>query len=140
MAKYQVTPVMLHIDGFASRQVDMVEYTFSQATDKEGQTVGVPRGGKMKITVKAMNNGNCELLNWMCEKALMKNGKIEFMRLDDQNNKMKEIRFVGAYCVEYLEHWEDPGTSSKKLTHYETITITCRNIINQSVMWNNDWL
>ena len=140
MAKSQGTPVTLCIDGFAPRQVDVLDYSFSQATDKEGQTVGIPRGGKMKITVKAKNNGNCELFNWMCEKALMKNGKIVFMRLDDQSNLMKEISFIGAYCVEYSEHWEDPRGGASKLTHTETITITCKDIFNQSVIWNNDWM
>ena len=32
-----VTPVVLEIDGFAQREVMMVDYKFDQATDREGQ-------------------------------------------------------------------------------------------------------
>ena len=54
----------------------MVTYTFSQATDKEGQMTGIPRGGKITIRVKAMNDGNPDLLHWMIQQALPKNGRI----------------------------------------------------------------
>ncbi len=33
-----VTPVVLAIDGFAEREVMMVDYKFGQATDREGQS------------------------------------------------------------------------------------------------------
>ena len=134
------SPVTLKVDGFKDRQVDAIEYTFTQAIDKEGQTTGLPRGGLIKLTVKALNDGNCELFNWMCNSALALNGKIEFMRSDDQGIKMKDIRFLGAYCVGYTEHWENPGNSKNSLTHWENIVITCKEIINQAVMWNNEWL
>ena len=49
-----VTPVTLEIDGFAAREVMMVDYKFDQATDREGQIAGIPRGGKVTIRVKAM--------------------------------------------------------------------------------------
>lgn len=57
-----VTPVVLAIDGFAEREVMMVDYKFDQATDREGQIAGIPRGGKVNIRVKAMNDGNNELI------------------------------------------------------------------------------
>ena len=56
-----VTPVVLAIDGFAEREVMMVDYKFGQATDREGQIAGIPRGGKVNVRVKAMNDGNNEL-------------------------------------------------------------------------------
>ena len=34
-----VTPVTLEIDGFAAREVMMVDYKFDQATDREGHVV-----------------------------------------------------------------------------------------------------
>ena len=133
------TPVTLMVDGFKPREVDNVSYQFTQATDKEGQTTGIPRGGKITLRVKAMNDGNCELLNWMCEKSLAKGGKIEFMRSDDTTKKMKDVEFKGAYCVEYLEHWEDPTTAKDGLAHWEKITITCKEITNQAVTYENEW-
>jgi hypothetical protein len=132
------TPVTLLVDGFKEREVAGISYTFAQATDKEGQTTGIPRGGKIKIKVKALNDGNCELLSWMCDKSLAKGGKIEFMNSADATKKMKDVEFNGAYCVEYLEHWEDT-IKAEDLAHWEEITITCKEIINQSVTYENDW-
>jgi len=132
------TPVTLKVDGFKEREVAMVEYSFSQATDKEGQTTGIPRGGKIKIKVKARNDGNNELLSWMCDKSLAKDGIIEFMNSSDATKKMKDIAFRGAYCVEFEEKWIDT-TKPEDLAHWELITITCKEIENQSVDYVNDW-
>ena len=60
-----VTPVTLEIKDFAPREVIMVDYKFDQATDREGQIAGIPRGGRLQIRVKAMNDGNNELIAWM---------------------------------------------------------------------------
>ena len=134
------TPVTLMVDGFADREVASVKYSFNQATDKEGQTTGIPRGGKITIKVKALNNGNCELLTWMVNKALMKSGKIEFMNSSDADKHMKDIQFEGAYCVDFTENWEDTQADSKAaLAHWEEITITCQKITNQQVEYTNDW-
>jgi len=132
------TPVTLLVDGFKPREVAMVEYTFSQATDKEGQTTGIPRGGKIKIKVKALNDGTNELLSWMCDKSLAKDGKIEFMNSSDATKKMKDVEFKGAYCVDFEEKWIDT-TKAEDLAHWELITITCKEITNQSVTYENDW-
>ena len=133
------TPVTLTVDGFKPREVAMVEYAFTQATDKEGQTTGIPRGGKITIKVKAMNDGTNELLNWMCDKSLAKDGKIEFMNSSDAEKKMKDVEFKGAYCVDFQECWVDT-TKPEDLAHWELITITCKSITNQSVTYENDWL
>lgn len=39
------TPVTLKVDGFKDREVLKVDYSFTQATDTEGQMAGIPRGG-----------------------------------------------------------------------------------------------
>ena len=132
------TPVTLKVDGFKDREVAMVDYVFSQATDKEGQTTGIPRGGIITIRVKAMNDGNCELLSWMCDPSLAKNGKIEFMNSSDVSKKMKDVEFKGAYCVKFEEKWFDT-TKADDLAHWEEITISCKEITNQSVTYENEW-
>ena len=132
------TPVTLLVDGFKPREVAMVEYAFSQSTDKEGQTTGIPRGGKIIIKVKAMNDGTNELLDWMIDKSLAKSGKLEFMNSADAKKKMKDVEFKEAYCVDYTESWTDT-TKAEDLAHWELITITCKEITNQSVTYTNDW-
>ena len=53
-----VTPVTLEVKDFAAREVLLVDYKFNQATDREGQITGIPRGGRVNVRVKAMNDGN----------------------------------------------------------------------------------
>lgn len=134
------TPVTLKIDGFQEREVKMVTYTFNQQTDSEGQMAGIPRGGKITIRVKAKNDGNPELLHWMIQQAMPKDGTISF--LDTKTNaKMKDIEFKDGYCVDYREYWEDKTSASDNSDspHYEEIVISCREIKNGPVTYTNEW-
>jgi len=135
------TPVSLKIDGFADREVAAVTYSFNQTIDKENQPAGTPRGGKIVIRVKAMNDGNAELLHWMAKPSLMKNGSIVFMNSADTEKEMKSVKFENAYCVDFVEHWEDVQADQKdsSLAHWEEITISCKKIVNGPVTYENDW-
>ena len=126
------TPVKLEIDGYKEREVLMVTYEFDQATDIEGQMSGIPRGGKITIRVKALNDGTPDLLAWMVERNLPKNGVVTFM--ETQTGKvMKTIKFTNGYCIDFDEKWED------KKGHFEEIVITCQKIEFGSVVFENDW-
>jgi len=126
------TPVTMKVDGYKDREVMMVTYEFDQSTDVEGQMAGIPRGGKIKVRVKALNDGTPELLAWMIERNLPKNGEIEF--LETKTGKaMKSIKFTNGYCVDFDEKWED------KQGHFEEIEITCKAIEVGSVKYENDW-
>jgi hypothetical protein len=109
-----------------------VTYEFNQSTDVEGQMVGIPRGGKIQVRVKALNDGTPDLLAWMTERNLPKNGTIDF--LETKTGKaMKSIKFTNGYCVNFEEKWED------KLGHFEEVTITCKQIEVGSVKYENEW-
>ena len=126
------TPVVMKVADYKDREVQMVTYEFDQATDVEGQMAGIPRGGKIQVRVKALNDGTPDLLAWMTERNLGKNGKIEF--LETKTGKaMKTIEFTNGYCVEFEEKWED------KMGHFEEITITCKKIEFGNVVYENDW-
>ena len=126
------TPVTMKVDGYKDREVMMVTYEFDQSTDVEGQMAGIPRGGKIKVRVKALNDGTPELLAWMIERNLPKNGEIDF--LETKTGKaMKSIKFTNGYCVDFDEKWED------KQGHFEEIEITCKAIEVGSVKYENDW-
>ena len=126
------TPVKLEIDGYKEREVMMVTYEFDQATDVEGQMAGIPRGGQITIRVKALNDGTPDLLAWMVERNLPKNGTITFQETKT-GKVMKTIKFTNGYCVNFYEHWED------KKGHFEEIVITCQKIEFESVTFENDW-
>ena len=122
----------IEIDGYQEREVLMVTYEFDQATDVEGQMSGIPRGGKIQIRVKAHNSGTPDLLAWMIERNLPKNGTITFSETKT-GKTMKTIKFTNGYCVNFDEKWED------RQGHYEEIVITCQKIEFESVVFENDW-
>ena len=127
-----VTPVVLEVKDFAPREVMMVDYKFDQATDREGQIAGIPRGGKVTVRVKALNDGNNELIAWMLDPTSPKDFSVKFVNTVD-GAAMKEIKGTNCYCINYIEKWED------KLGHFEEIVITCKQIEFGNVKYENDW-
>ena len=47
------TPVVMKVADYKDREVQMVSYEFDQEIDREGQMTGIPRGGKIRVRVKA---------------------------------------------------------------------------------------
>ena len=127
-----VTPVTLEVKDFEAREVMMVDYKFDQATDREGQIAGIPRGGRLSIRVKAMNDGNSQLLQWMLAPNDPRDFTVTFFNTVD-GSTMKELKGTGCYCINYKEKWED------KLGHFEEITVTCKEIAVGSVKFENEW-
>ncbi len=126
------TPVQLAVKDFEAREVILVDYAFNQATDREGQIAGIPRGGKVKVRVKAMNDGNNQLLQWMLAANDPRDMKITFYNTVD-GSTMKEIEGKGCYCIHYIEKWEDGEE------HYEEIEIVCQTLKNGPVSFDNPW-
>lgn len=91
-----ITPVQLSVKDFETREVMMIDYTFSQTTDREGQISGIPRGGRIDIRVKAMNDGNNQLLQWMLSPNDPRDIKITFYNTID-GSTMKELEGTGCY-------------------------------------------
>ncbi len=126
------TPVQLAVKDYEAREVIMVDYQFNQATDREGQIAGIPRGGRVKVRVKAMNDGNNQLLQWMLGANDPRDMKITFYNTVD-GSTMKELEGKGCYCVKYTEVWEDGQE------HYEEIEIVCQVLKNGPVQFENPW-
>ena len=91
-----VTPVILKVKDFENREVLMVDYKFNQATDREGQIAGIPRGGRLKVRVKAMNDGNSQLLQWMLAPNDPRDFTVTFQNTVD-GSTMKELKGTGCY-------------------------------------------
>jgi hypothetical protein len=132
------TPVTLFVDGFKEREVQAFSYSFNQAVDKENQPSGIPRGGQLKITVKAHNSGTPELMHWMLVQDMKKKGKLQIMQSNDVKTKMKDIEFEDAYCVDYKEEWLD-DIKGGNIAHIEVIILSCKMIKNQQVSFENEW-
>ena len=127
-----VTPVILKIKDFADREVMLVDYKFNQETDREGQISGIPRGGQVTIRVKALNDGNPELLAWMLAPNDPRDVEVGFTNTVD-GSAMKTLKGTGCYCIHYREYWADGEE------HYEEINIVCQKLENGSVAFENAW-
>ena len=127
-----VTPVQLAVQDFEPREVILVDYAFTQATDIEGQIAGIPRGGRITIRVKAMNDGNNQLMQWMLAPNDPRDLKVTFSNTID-GTTMKEIEGKGCYCIHYVEKWEDGEQ------HFEEMQIVCQELKNGPVSFENPW-
>lgn len=127
-----VTPVVLSVNNFEDREVYKVDYKFTQKTDVEGQLDGIPRGGRINVIVKALNDGNTQLLQWMLNPTDARDIKVIFNSTKD-GSVMKTIAGKGCYCVHYKEHWAD------RQLHSEEISIVCQELSVGSVEYKNIW-
>ena len=127
-----VTPVTLEVKDFEQREVIMIDYKFEQATDREGQIAGIPRGGTVNIRVKAMNDGNTQMLQWMLAPNDPRDFTVTFFNTVD-GSTMKELKGTGCYCTNYKEMWEDGKE------HFEEMEIVCQNLANGPVSYENPW-
>ena len=127
-----VTPVQLAVKDFVVREVMMVDYGFHQATDREGQISGIPRGELITIRVKAMNDGNNQLLQWMLAPSDPRDFTITYYNTVD-GSTMKQLKGTNCYCIHYVEKWEDGQE------HYEEIKLACQKFENGPVAYVNPW-
>lgn len=120
-------------DGIAEREVLFVRYELNQQTDLEGQPTGTVRGGKIYIKVKSNDDGYSDLMEWMCDAYMSKNGSILF--LNRQGGEMKRLVFKEGYMVEYAETYDNKND----IQQFEEFTITCKEIQVGGVLHDNRW-
>jgi len=127
-----VTPVLMEVKDFAPREVLMVDYKFTQATDREGQIAGLPRGGIITVRVKALNDGNAQLMQWILNPTDPRDVNIKFQNTIDGKD-MKTLKGTACYCIHYKEYWADNEE------HYEEVNIVCQKLENGPVVYDNPW-
>ena len=125
--------VTLKADGIKDREVSHVEYELTQQTDIEGQPTGTTRGGQIKVTVKSTSDGNTEILEWMCDSYMSKNGSITFP--NRKGTDMKTLEFTEGYVVHYKEIFDD----SDDKRQVEEFTISAKEIKVGNASHNNRW-
>lgn len=132
-------PVRLEVKEFKQPAREVASYTiqFNQPTDIEGQIAGNVRGGKINLRLKVLNIGNTDLVRWMTNDWEVHDGEILFINTTN-GNKMKTLAFEKAYCVDYIEHWED-DIYEPLLAHWEEITISCKKITIEQAEFENTW-
>jgi hypothetical protein len=123
----------INADGIKEREVLYVRYELNQQTDVEGQPTGTTRGGKIYVKVKSTDDGNTDLMEWMCDTYMSKGGTISFP--NRQGGEMKNLQFKEGYVVEYAETYD----STNALLQYEEFTISAKEIQVGNAHHNNRW-
>ncbi|KMQ68623.1 hypothetical protein ACM39_08995 [Chryseobacterium sp. FH2] len=91
----------LELDGNTYNILECT-YKFVQPVNESGKPDGIPVGGE--IFIKIESTGKSDLLNWMLDHSLVKNGKIIYFRRDAMS-RLQELTFEKAYCIEFAEHF-----------------------------------
>lgn len=129
--KYRL--VTLNADGIKERQVIYLHYEFSQQTDIEGQPVGRTRGGKITLRVRTPKDGNTDIVEWMCDSFMCKNGTISIPTLE--GGELKKITFTDGYVISYSETYD----RRQELVLHEEFTISAKVIKVGDAKHDNNW-
>lgn len=129
--KYRL--VTLNADGIKERQVIYFHYELEQQTDIEGQPVGRTRGGKITVRVRTPKDGNTDIVEWMCDTNMSKNGAITVPSLS--GGDLKTIEFIDGFCVSYSETFD----RRQELIMHEEFTISAKIIKIGNAVHDNNW-
>ncbi|MCH5224507.1 MAG: hypothetical protein J1D77_00860 [Muribaculaceae bacterium] len=120
-------------DGIQEREILFVKYELNQKTDIEGQPTGTTRGGKITVKVKSNDDGNTDILEWMCATHMSKSGKISFP--NREGGEMKHLSFKEGYVVDYAETYD----ATNDILQYEEFTISAKEIQVGNAIHDNRW-
>lgn len=129
--KYRL--VTLNADGIKERQVIYMRYELNQQTDIEGQPVGRTRGGKITLRVRTPQDGNTDIVEWMCDTNMSKDGFITIP--NTAGNDLKTIEFKDGFVVSYSETFD----RRQELKLFEEFTISAKIIRIGNAVHNNNW-
>lgn len=99
-------PVSIEISGLKSRDVLNVRYSLRRSVDSDGQPTSKVTIDGIYVRVKALEDGNTEFAEWMCDPFEYKAGKIVFQS-SDKFKKMKELEFERGYLIFYQESYDE---------------------------------
>jgi len=102
----QQRPVTIEISGFKVRDVLNVRYSLRRAVDSDGQPTSKVSIDGIYVRIKALEDGNTEFTQWMCDPFEHKAGKLVFQS-SDKFKKMKELEFERGYLVFYQESYDE---------------------------------
>ncbi len=108
-------------------------YGLSQETDATGRPSSVTRGGMISIELESTSDTS--LSDWMFNNFEMRSGSIVFLKRDTEATA-KELNFVDAYAVKYVENFDSSGNNPMT----EKITISAREISIGNGDHVNEWV
>ncbi|MGB4843307.1 MAG: type VI secretion system tube protein TssD [Ferruginibacter sp.] len=109
-----------------------VEYAITQPVDSNNRPNGRVRGGIIDLTVES--GANFELIQWVAEHSMVRNGKIDFYRRDS-TSVVKSVEFTDAFCIYLKEIFISEGAHPM----VTKVTLTARELNIQSSTILNTW-
>jgi type VI protein secretion system component Hcp len=135
------TNAKLVLEGsYKTRRVLDYSYAFAQSVDKELQPSGIPRGGKLSVTVDSYTKStNNELLKILINRTLIKKLKIVVSKPSKPGEDLKVLEFEDVFCVDYKENWKDIRESKGDSASTEVVSFTWRKFTWDDVEYDNGW-
>lgn len=122
----------LEVEG-KSYNVLNINYSLAQETDPTGRPSSQTRGGRIEVSIES--TGETDIFEWMTNSFERKDGKIVFIKRDN-NSTLKELYFFDGYVVKYKENFD--SYSKSPLT--ETFTISAKSIKMGTGEHINEWI
>jgi hypothetical protein len=107
-------------------------YSFGQATDDKGRPASDVKGGSISVQIVVTDDDS--MVEWMIDPYKKQDGSITFMKID-QDSKLKEIKFTGAYLVGYSESFNANSSSAM----IASLNISAGTISVDSAKLDNKW-
>lgn len=108
-------------------------YGLHQETDATGRPSSITRGGM--ITIEVESTADTTLSDWMFNNFQQQSGSIVFLKRDTEATA-KELKFVDAYAVKYVENFDSTGKNPMT----ERLTLSAREISVGNGEHINEWV
>ena len=102
----KLSSAIIEINGLNPRDVLSVQYSISRLLDSYGLPTSKLKINSISVRVKALEDGNTEFVEWMCDPFAMKDGKIVYSL---NKEKIKELIFKKSYLINYQESYDING-------------------------------
>lgn len=108
------------------------DYGFTQKVDSASRPDERPKGGLISLVIEATKNE--ELVDWMIDPDMVKDGSIVFMGREGEG-AMRTLKFKNAFCVQFHEKFSSEGA----IPMVTFLTISFGEITVNDIPYTNNW-
>ncbi|NQU51476.1 MAG: hypothetical protein HQ522_02945 [Bacteroidetes bacterium] len=124
------TKIVMELDG-KNFPIQTFNFTLTQETDYTGQPASEVMGGKIEMELESPEKN--ELMAWMCDAYMRKDGKITVHK-SEETGRFAELEFKQAFMTNYKETFLESGLGIINLT------ISCIEIKMGEAVHLNEWV
>jgi hypothetical protein len=120
------------IDGAKETTLLHCSYSLRRDVDATGRPSGRLYGGTIQMELESTDDTS--LLEWMVDPYSRKGGTIKFYK-DNENAKMKELKFEDGYIIQYSEAMDSIGSNPMTIN----FTVSAKKIGVENAEHENEW-